>query len=84
MSHGDSTGYFRHVGDLGNIVADANGDAVIDATYAGVSLIGRDSIVGRAFVVHVGQDDLGKGGDDGSRATGNAGSHFTCGVVFLM
>jgi len=43
-----------------------------------VSLTGEQSIIGRAIVLHDGEDDLGKGGDAGSLKTGNAGSRVAC------
>lgn len=46
-------------------------------------LSGEQSVVGRACMVHALTDDLGLGGDDGSLATGNAGSRVACGVVEL-
>ena len=42
------------------------------------TLEGDQSIVGRSVVLHDGTDDEGKGGDDGSKATGNAGSRVAC------
>ncbi len=42
---------------------------------------GASDILGRAFVVHAGEDDLGLGGDEGSLKTGNAGGRVACGVV---
>ena len=74
----------RHAGDLGNIAADDKGVALVDIFDGLVTLTsGPNNILGRAFVVHEKVDDLGKGGDDGSTKTGNAGSRLACGIVFL-
>ncbi|KAG0703350.1 Superoxide dismutase [Cu-Zn] [Chionoecetes opilio] len=79
----------RHMGDLGNVVAVADGNT--DATIATVAikdnmltLSGRYSIVGRAIVVHAGEDDLGKGGDSGSLKTGNAGGRVACCTMYVV
>jgi len=32
-------------------------------------------------VIHAGKDDLGKGGDEGSLKTGNAGGRVACAVI---
>ena len=55
-----------------------------------IPLTGKNSIVGRAFVIHELEDDLGKGdnseiGTQGktSSTTGNAGARLACGVVGL-
>lgn len=71
----------RHVGDLGNIHANAKGIADVNIIDTVVSLNGRFSVVGRAIVVHAGEDDLGRGGNAGSLATGNAGARVGCGVI---
>ena len=46
-----------------------------------VSLIGVNSVIGRAFVVHADEDDLGKGGHSDSLTTGHAGGRLACGVI---
>lgn len=84
LNHGGPDDEERHVGDLGLISADSVGTAVIDITDRLVSLNGVYSVLGRAFVVHMGEDDLGQGGDDGSLATGNAGGRAACGIIVLV
>ena len=46
-----------------------------------MKLTGPNSIVGRACVVHSGEDDLGTGGHDDSKTTGHAGGRLGCGVI---
>ena len=65
-----------HAGDMGNIIADAKGDAKLDAVIPGVSLTGKFAVVGRAVVVHEKVDDF-------SQPVGNAGSRVGCGVIGL-
>ena len=72
-----------HVGDLGNITADDSGTADIKIVAERVDLMGERSVVGRAIVVHSDEDDLGKGGDEESLKTGNAGDRLACGVITL-
>merc|ERR1719505_347707 len=82
-THGGPSDENRHAGDLGNIVAGEDGKAVVDITDNQIPLTGPNSIVGRAVVVHAGEDDLGKGGHDDSLTTGHAGGRLGCGVVGL-
>ena len=81
VDHGDLEQ--GHVGDLGNITADDSGTASIKIVAKRIDLTGERSIVGRSVVVHADVDDLGKGGDDESLKTGNAGDRLACGVILL-
>ncbi|KAE9416910.1 hypothetical protein Angca_010314, partial [Angiostrongylus cantonensis] len=71
----------RHVGDLGNIVTPVSGPTPINIEDSLITFTGRRGIVGRAFVIHERVDDLGRGGDAGSRTVGNAGARLACGVI---
>jgi Cu-Zn family superoxide dismutase len=81
VDHGDLEQ--GHVGDLGNIMADKDGTASFSIESNRVDLIGDRSVVGRGLVVHADPDDLGKGGDEESLKTGNAGDRLACGVITL-
>ncbi|OAY81104.1 superoxide dismutase [Cu-Zn], chloroplastic [Ananas comosus] len=83
MTHGAPEDEVRHAGDLGNIVANAEGVAEATIVDNQIPLSGSNSVVGRAFVVHELVDDLGKGGHELSLTTGNAGGRLACGVVGL-
>jgi len=75
--HGGPESEEHHVGDLGNIEADENGSASLVKIYIdpSLSLNGTDSIIGRAVIIHSGEDDLT------SQPTGEAGSRVACGVI---
>lgn len=80
--HGGPGARERHVGDLGNIVADEQGRATIDMLDEQIRLRRKNrNVVGRMLVVHADPDDLGKGGTDESLRTGNAGARVACGVI---
>ncbi|RWS31276.1 Cu/Zn-superoxide dismutase-like protein [Leptotrombidium deliense] len=79
--HGAPEDANRHVGDLGNVVADNNGVAKISISDKLITLNGPLTIVGRSVVVHEDVDDLGKGGHELSKTTGNAGGRLACGVI---
>ena len=80
-SHGDPNNpHDRHVGDLGNIMV-KGGIAKIDILDTVARLDGQHTVIGKSFVVHKGKDDLGMGGDEESKKTGNAGARFACGEI---
>ena len=79
--HGAPTDVNRHVGDLGNIKADENGTAIIYIKDTVISFEGVNNIIGRGLLVHEKVDDLGRGGNEESLKTGNAGPRFGCGVI---
>ncbi|XP_071112835.1 superoxide dismutase [Cu-Zn]-like [Haliotis cracherodii] len=80
-THGAPEDENRHAGDLGNVTADQSGEAKINIEDKIISLTGDKSIIGRTIVVHAGVDDLGKGGNEESLKTGNAGGRQACGVI---
>ncbi|WVZ00394.1 hypothetical protein V8G54_026463 [Vigna mungo] len=61
FTHGAPEDKIRHAGDLGNIVANADGVAEATIVDNQIPLFGPNSVVGRALVVHELEDDLGKG-----------------------
>ncbi|XP_043235107.1 superoxide dismutase [Cu-Zn]-like [Amphibalanus amphitrite] len=74
----------RHVADLGNVVADETGTADFQLQDKLQTLYdGENVIVGRAIVIHALEDDLGLGGDEESKKTGNAGARVGCGLIEL-
>ncbi|GLV31187.1 Superoxide dismutase 1 [Carabus blaptoides fortunei] len=79
--HGAPTASVRHAGDLGNVEAGDDGVAKVNITDKEISLCGPMSIIGRTLVVHADPDDLGVGGHELSKTTGNAGARVVCGVV---
>ncbi|KAG5238026.1 Superoxide dismutase [Salix suchowensis] len=83
LKHGAPEDEIRHAGDLGNIVANAEGVAEAIIVDSQIPLSGPNTVIGRALVVHELEDDLGNGGHELSSTTGNAGGRLACGVVGL-
>ncbi|CAE6401314.1 unnamed protein product [Rhizoctonia solani] len=81
-NHGGPQSAERHAGDLGNIVAGADGTSKVTMEDKQISLYnGHRGIIGRAIVLHAGEDDLGLGGQSDSLTTGHAGARLACGVI---
>ncbi|KAL8996795.1 MAG: hypothetical protein Q9169_003764 [Polycauliona sp. 2 TL-2023] len=79
--HGAPSDSNRHVGDLGNFETDDQGNSKGSISDELIKLIGPESVLGRTLVVHAGTDDLGQGGHEESKKTGNAGKRPACGVI---
>jgi Cu-Zn family superoxide dismutase len=73
--HGAPSDAERHAGDLGNLAAGSDSTAVYRRTDTVISLDGADSIIGRAVIVHAGEDDLV------SQPAGNTGPGVARGVI---
>lgn len=84
LDHGAPNDQVRHVGDLGNIVANDAGYAETKVSDSVITLTGLRSIVGRGVVVHERIDDLGQGGHPDSKKTGNAGGRIACGIIGIV
>tara|TARA_Y100001954_G_C15632996_1_gene513693 strand:- start:34 stop:495 length:462 start_codon:yes stop_codon:yes gene_type:complete len=80
-NHGGPNDKERHVGDLGNIEFNSKKECNMDIEDKLIKLRGKYSVIGRAFVIHQDEDDLGKGGNAESLKTGNAGKRIGCGVI---
>lgn len=64
----------RHAGDMGNITANGEGKAMLDATFDNFSLSGDSTVLGRSVIVHSGKDQ-------GTQPTGDAGARVACGLI---
>jgi Cu-Zn family superoxide dismutase len=66
----------RHVGDMGNVEADASGRAKLDYVDHDISLTNEErSVIGRSAVIHAKADDLK------SQPAGDSGARIACGVI---
>lgn len=79
--HGSHNGIDRHAGDLGNLIADANGNATlkiaIPMTDMSMEKGAANSIAGRGLIVHADPDDYK------TQPTGNSGKRLACGVISM-
>ena len=81
-SHGGRKDSIRHVGDLGNIIADLEGKVSMEFIDHIISLRGdTTNIIGRGLIIHADPDDCGKGGNDSSKKTGNSGKRIACAII---
>lgn len=74
-SHSGPDDSMRHVGDLGNVEADAEGKAVYKRLDKMIAFEGDNNVIGRGMILHAGTDDLK------SQPTGAAGARIAQGVI---
>ena len=67
----------RHAGDLGNVEADASGNAKSSVTVTGISIAtgAPDDVIGKSVILHEKADDLK------SDPSGNSGGRIAGGVI---
>jgi Cu-Zn family superoxide dismutase len=75
VPHGGPETLLRHVGDLGNVSADGLGRVKEELHDSLLSLDSKQTVIGRALIVHAQQDNLL------SQSDGGAGSSLACGVI---
>ncbi len=75
MQHAAPTADKRHVGDLGNVTADDQGNVSLDYVDKHLAFMGPNSIIGHAVILHANPDDFT------TQPTGNAGGRIACGVI---
>jgi Cu-Zn family superoxide dismutase len=75
--HGGPEGAERHAGDLGNLIADSYGTAILKVTVGGISIVkdAPNSVIGRSLIVHADPDDYK------TQPTGNSGKRVACAII---
>ncbi|XP_033647551.1 superoxide dismutase [Cu-Zn]-like [Asterias rubens] len=73
----------RHMGDWGNVQADESGMVQTSFSDKEAVIVGKNTVIGRTIVIHIGEDDMGNGGKEDSKMTGNAGGRLGCCVIGL-
>jgi len=72
----------RHVGDLGNLIADKNGCCNYRMIDNVIELRGnKANIIGRGLIIHANEDDCGQGDNDASSVNGNSGKRIACAII---
>lgn len=65
----------KHFGDLGNLVANAQGEARTEVVIKTKNQEAMKKVIGKAVIVHAKADDLF------SQPTGDAGDRMACGII---
>ncbi len=77
--HGGLTSNQRHNGDLGNIISKKG--VIKEKITMYTDQLSLKECIGRAFVIHKDEDDLGMGNNEESLKTGNAGKRLAYALV---
>jgi len=80
-NHGSPASEERHVGDLGNLIADVNGIANYKQEDNVIKLEGECNIIGRGLIIHADEDDCGLGNEKDSLTIGHAGKRIACAII---
>lgn len=77
--HGGPNDSIRHAGDFGNITVGADGSGYLELLTDKLSVepTAETTVIGRAVILHEGEDDLE------SQPTGAAGARLACGTVVM-
>lgn len=76
--HGGPDSPHHHLGDLGNLEADANGHAKLEGVVKDVCLVGDNHcIVGKSVIIHAKEDDLK------TDPSGKSGGRIAGGVIVM-
>nr|XP_012231671.1 PREDICTED: copper chaperone for superoxide dismutase isoform X1 [Linepithema humile] len=68
----------RHVGDLGNILADTTGRATFRKIDKFLKI---PDIIGRSLIITKDPDDFGRSNNPESKINGNSGTRLACGII---
>ena len=80
-NHGSLESKNSHAGDLGNIHSKNNlAKGFIHTNKISLNM-NEKNIIGRMIIVHESIDDCGKGNNEESLKTGNAGARLACGII---
>ena len=73
--HGGPNDQQRHIGDFGNLKADATGTIKQDIVLKGFDPAEMESLLGKAVILHAKADDLK------TQPTGDSGDRLACGLI---